>query len=417
MGSQTGIGPLITNRHGSSLQVKIKENDHREWSSMETSSAYFDFLIKRFQGLDEGHRDLVSDRLISPFTIDLPSYVLDQAKNIVASLYEQRESVDYQSRLGAQGPEVLRFDPRNKSICMSYDFHLSENKDLKLIEVNTNAAFLLMGHLLYQCKNLPFPVANFDLEVLKKAFLEEARLTGHTIKTIAIVDEEPENQRLYIEFLLYQELFREFGWEPLICDPSQLRYEKGHLFFNNLKIDFVYNRSTDFLLEKESHQALKQAYLEKAITLSPNPHEYFLLADKSRLLEWSQAELPIHRHLLKAQMLTESNASDIWKEKKSYFFKPLQSFGSKGSYRGEGISRNYFDQLIGQNVLAQEFCPAPQEVFEDRLSKEKIALKYDLRFYAYKGDIQTVIARLYQGQVTNLKTPQGGFAPVCFANP
>ena len=40
------------------------------------------------------------------------------------------------------------------------------------------------------------------------------------------------------------------------------------------------------------------------------------------------------------------------------------------------------------------------------------ALKFDLRNYAYNGQVQWVAARLYQGQTTNFRTPGGGFAPV-----
>ena len=39
-------------------------------------------------------------------------------------------------------------------------------------------------------------------------------------------------------------------------------------------------------------------------------------------------------------------------------------------------------------------------------------LKIDLRNYAYRGRVQLLTARLYQGQTTNFRTPGGGFAPV-----
>jgi hypothetical protein len=46
------------------------------------------------------------------------------------------------------------------------------------------------------------------------------------------------------------------------------------------------------------------------------------------------------------------------------------------------------------------------------LGEAPITLKYDLRVYAYAGEIQLLAARLYQGQTTNFRTPGGGFAPV-----
>ena len=40
------------------------------------------------------------------------------------------------------------------------------------------------------------------------------------------------------------------------------------------------------------------------------------------------------------------------------------------------------------------------------------ALKFDVRAYVYNGQIQHVVARVYNGQTTNMSTPGGGFAPV-----
>ncbi len=38
--------------------------------------------------------------------------------------------------------------------------------------------------------------------------------------------------------------------------------------------------------------------------------------------------------------------------------------------------------------------------------------KMDLRLFVYRNHLLGVGARLYQGQVTNLRTEGGGFAPV-----
>jgi hypothetical protein len=35
-----------------------------------------------------------------------------------------------------------------------------------------------------------------------------------------------------------------------------------------------------------------------------------------------------------------------------------------------------------------------------------------VRNYVYDGQVQSLAARLYQGQTTNFRTPGGGFAPV-----
>jgi hypothetical protein len=54
-------------------------------------------------------------------------------------------------------------------------------------------------------------------------------------------------------------------------------------------------------------------------------------------------------------------------------------------------------------------APSERQVVEAR---SPVALKADIRNYAYAGVIKLVAARLYQGQTTNFRTPGGGFAPV-----
>lgn len=41
----------------------------------------------------------------------------------------------------------------------------------------------------------------------------------------------------------------------------------------------------------------------------------------------------------------------------------------------------------------------------------------DLRNYVYDGEVQLLVARLYQGQTTNFRTQGGGFAPVLTTAP
>ena len=43
---------------------------------------------------------------------------------------------------------------------------------------------------------------------------------------------------------------------------------------------------------------------------------------------------------------------------------------------------------------------------------ELTELKADIRNYVYRGEVQLVAARLYQGQTTNFRTPGGGFSNV-----
>lgn len=380
-------------------------------------AGFLRFLKERLPGLDEGAlAPLTSENLLAESVVRLPAAVLGQAKDFVEAAFSLRRLPSYLDlHRGELERRGLR-DPGNFSFAMSYDFHLNPEGQLRLIEVNTNAAFLALGHLLYAARGLAQPVPDFNLNEMRENLLEELDRGGRLVPNpkALIIDEDPSSQRLFLEFLVYREIFRSWGWAAEIEDSR--RVSPG--------FDLVYNRDTDFYLESPERAGLRQAWVNGDLCLSPQPAEYLYLADKQRLLEWSEPGFfermglapgqieTLRAHLPRARELTAANAEQIWSERKSVFLKPKRSFGAKQSYRGATISRKHFDDLIPQEILAQEFVPAPE--IEVPTPDGPQRMKYDLRFYAYKGRVQNVIARLYQGQVTNLRTPHGGFACVTF---
>ena len=233
---------------------------------------------------------------------------------------------------------------------------------------------------------------------------------------VAITDDHPSEQRLFIEFLVFQELFKSWGWDARILDFRQL--------FEGFSPDFIYNRHTDFFLTEPDSALLRLKYLNRDVCLSPNPYEYLLLADKQRMVDWHAAGFLDALGITSARKdlilqavpqsadLNQNNADQLWAERKKFFFKPKNAFGSKYSYRGASMSRKAFDGMIDQNMLAQEYVPAPELTFETPEGPQ--SFKYDLRCFAYQGQLQLIVARLYQGQVTNLRTPYGGFSPIKF---
>lgn len=387
---------------------------------MESKAAFISQLRKSFQGLEqEPLESIVADNLISPFDVVLPPSVLKQAQDIVAGLFSLREKKSYQTHYLELAAMKGVKDPGNKSIMMSYDFHLDQNQDLKLIEVNTNASFLALGHEMYRSKGHPLPVSNFTFEEVRLDILNELQLQGKEIPAklkVAITDDKPSEQRLFVEFLVYNELFKSFGWDSRIVDYRDL--------FKEFSPDFVYNRYTDFFLSHDSSQVLREKYLSREVCLSPNPYEYLLLADKQRLIEWSQEgffeahgldemTIALLRKAVPASYdVNLTSAEEVWAKRKSLFFKPKNAFGSKQSYRGSSISRKAFDELLKEDTIAMEYVPASEQKFVTPDGPQDF--KFDLRCYAYQGRLQLVVARLYQGQVTNLRTPYGGFACVLF---
>lgn len=359
---------------------------------------------------------LVSEFLLSPFTVELPKAVLNQAQDFVTAAFAMRENKQYQAHYAEELKALQIADPGNKSIAMSYDFHLDSTGQLKLIEINTNAAFLAMGLEMYDFRKMALPVPGFSPEELKKSFLNEMVLSGKAsaLPVVAIIDEVPEAQRLFIEFLIYKSYFTEWGWAPQILDFSKV----------DASYNLIYNRFTDFYFKDPRSAHLKKLFLSKDSCITPNPFEYFLLADKQRMIDWSmpgfvekylspEQSVVLRKAVPKAFELNQNCMDDIWLKRKNLFFKPKRAFGSKQTFRGSSISRKAFEEICNDNFIAQEFIEAPENTYETPLGGSH-KYKYDLRFYAYQGQVQSVVARLYQGQVTNLRTPYGGFACVKF---
>ena len=114
-----------------------------------------------------------------------------------------------------------------------------------------------------------------------------ARGDAH-LKNIAIVDEQPEGQYLYPEFLLAKNLFEHAGIAAHIVDPAALQARDDGLYLGTEKIDLVYNRLTDFSLQR--HPALRQAYASGLVVLTPHPNNYAQYADKRNLARLTDSQ-------------------------------------------------------------------------------------------------------------------------------
>lgn len=370
---------------------------------MSVKDNFIQHLRAQFPAIpEETMASTISDQLICPHRITLPTSVLTNLKSEISQLYALRSWSE--KNLGSNFDAMGLPRAKNFSVCTSFDFHLVDGHQPKLIEINTNAAFLALGLTLYDFWKVK-PHTGFSAAKLIEMFREEARVLSLQDLSLAIMDEKPEVQRLFIEFLVYQQYFAQAGIACSIVDSANASELKPGTL--------VYNRYTDFYLREPQSAQIKAMYVDGKIHLSPSPWEYFLLGDKQRLSDWQkQSELPIPASLLKIYDLAEADKEQIWNERKKLFFKPKASFGSKQAYNGASVSKRIFEEAFLQGFVAQEYAPpAEVDVLQDG---QNLRMKYDLRCYTYKDELQLVIARLYQGQTTNLKTTGGGFAIVDF---
>lgn len=396
---------------------------------MTAQSFRFSPLHQRVQLFGELY-DLPENWLVANpylFAADLVDLTPEQDLDIKECIYAIERITQlpaYQQHITGYAP-IVALQPRTHGVLMGYDFHLTDSGP-KLIEINTNAggaglvALLQLAH-----------AANGDgdegaarawQQQMLAMFRNEWRLQrgDQPLRRIAIVDDDPEQQYFYPEFILFQTLLRQHGITTIIADSTTLRAQHGRLYSDDQPIDLIYNRLTDFYLTAPQHQVLRDAYQQDTVVITPHPYAYARYADKrnlacftdeSRLRDWGADEALIallRRSIPTTCIVDATQRETLWATRKQLFFKPFSSYGSKGAFQGKKITRGVFNQLLTDNYIAQEYIPPSQHL----AGSSNQTLKMDLRYYVYNGQVLIRAARLYHGQTTNFRTLGGGFAAV-----
>lgn len=340
----------------------------------------------------------------------------------------------YREIVLARSPAIARHDAGGaKGVFFGYDFHVDADR-VGLIEINTNAGGAMLNAVMARAHRACCPEVEAIFSSLGVEAVPEERILamfhaewaasgrGRPLRSIAIVDSAPQDQYLYPEFLLFQQLFERAGVQALIADPADLVLRDGVLWHGDTAIDLVYNRLTDFMLEQPSSAALRQAWLDDTVVLTPHPQVHALYADKRNLALLSDASqldaLGVPRAtqailletIPRTEVVSASSAERLWAQRRSLFFKPVAGFGGRAAYRGDKLTKRVWQEILAGDYVAQAVVTPGERTIgtED----DGATLKFDVRNYVYDGAVQSVAARLYQGQTTNFRTPGGGFAPI-----
>jgi hypothetical protein len=384
---------------------------------------------------------VVRDRAIpyAQLLIGLEVSQLAVLRRLVSTLFRVTHSQAFQDLVDQQEVDpVVRRVPESFGVFMGYDFHITPAGP-RLIEINTNAGGALLNglhtaalcdpkRLEWLCCNPP-PVVEVEERLVDtfRAELMAARREDATLRTVAIVDQHPHEQFLYPEFELFQRLFARHGVDARICDTGELTLgADGGIELRGTAIDLVYLRDTDFRLATPRAAALRAAYLAGRVVVTPSPREHHLLADKQRLAIFSSAtaleRLGVVREdaVFAAEIVPETRPlrsmamDDAWGTRQQWVFKPAGAFGSKAVYRGDKISRRRLEEIHADGGFVAQRRVEPGVVEVDTPDGPR-QMKFDVRAYAYRDEILLLGARVYEGQVTNFRTPGGGFSAICIA--
>lgn len=375
--------------------------------------------------------------LFSQTTVFLDPGVHAALEHTIAAIERVIALPAYQHAALAQAPQIAQHDFGPSGVFMGYDFHLSAEGP-RLIEINTNAGGALLNAALARatrvcCESMQGLFdANTALTELDADFVAmfrtewQAQRGDQPLRSILIVDDAPQDQYLAPEFELAQHLFQLHGITAAIADARELEWREGALWHPalpaGLPVDLVYMRLTDFDLSDPTHAALRSAYTSGAVVLTPHPRAHALVADKRNLVTLSDDALlaswgvsEADRQQLRAavphtQRVTAESAEALWADRRHLFFKPTAGHGAKAVYRGDKLTRRVWADILAGHYVAQAMVmPSERLVMVDGVATR---LKIDVRAYVYRGRVQLLAARTYQGQTTNFRTAGGGFAPV-----
>jgi hypothetical protein len=156
---------------------------------------------------------------------------LAKMEEVVAAIETVSRLAQYQAAVLAWAPEIARRDFGPAGAMMGYDFHLTANGP-SLIEINTNAGGAFLNAALARAQvaccgdAIAFPDTGGSFEdAARNMFLEEwSRQRGKGQPgTVAIIDDTPERQFLYPEFVLAREALLQRGIRTVIADAARLR--------------------------------------------------------------------------------------------------------------------------------------------------------------------------------------------------
>lgn len=371
--------------------------------------------------------------LFSTTAVFISPAIRAQLQAVVAAIERVIALPEWQELALARSPQIARHAFGPAGVFMSYDFHLGPQGP-GLIEINSNAGGALLNAALAQaqllcCEPLDLAlVAARESRAIEQAFvdmfLREWRLQRGAGRPglLLVVDDQPDTQYLAPEFAMFGRLFERHGIDAAVVDAAQLQWRDGALWWQDRRVDMVYNRLTDFYLAAPEHAALREAYESGAIVLTPHPRSHALHADKRNLVTLGDSALleswgvSAPDRALLAQVVPRSwlvdadNADALWARRRELFFKPAGGYGAKAAYRGDKLTRRVWGEILTGCYIAQTLVPPSERV--TTVDELPTTLKFDLRAYTYEAHVLLLAARMYAGQSTNFRTPGGGFAAV-----
>ncbi|NWF39560.1 hypothetical protein F3F96_10485 [Mariprofundus sp. NF] len=347
--------------------------------------------------------------LASETPVSIPLHDFTTMLNFSRSVFALKDNPAYLKLLEPYLPEMAKIKTQWPSVLMGFDFHLTPDGP-KLIEINNNAGGLYIGDNRW----MPQPVI---AELPGSLEIRLTEMFHGDWTTIAIMDEDVTNQYMYPEMQAYAVLLEQQGRHVVVVSPEDIQRTNDGLFVNDVRIDAIYNRHTDFYLEAADVAHVRAAYEIGQVVINPHPRSYALIGDKSRMVDWwreglleqcvdSDAVESIRAVTPQTVQLAEFDRDRAWAERKQWVFKPSARHGGKGVVLGKAMSRKRFESLDIEETIVQQLVPASMVEVEGQ------SMKFDIRLYMHGDKLIALAGRAWRGQVTNFREPGSGWVPL-----
>jgi len=321
-------------------------------------------------------------------------------------MYRLKQNNHYITSLKNQLPVTANAMHDEASMLMGYDFHLTD-KGPRLIEINNNAGGLYIGDNRWMKQPVIEELSGTLAERVLKMFPDAWQY-------IAIMDEDVANQYMYPEMQYYANLLRQDGRTVFLVSPEDIQLKDSGLYVEGQRLDAVYNRHTDFYIDTPELAHIRTALMAGQVSLNPHPRSYALLGDKSRMVDWwhqgllddclAKDDVALIRHIVpEIHLLSDCDREQLWKERKTWVFKPAARHGGKGVVLGKAMSRKRFESLDNASTVVQRYIPPSQIEHED------VSYKFDVRLYMHGETLIAVAGRLWRGQLTNFREDGSGW--------
>ncbi len=330
-------------------------------------------------------------------------------QRFVRTMWTLKNNPDYLNALHSTLPQTADIKSGVPSVLMGYDFHLTLAGP-KLIEINNNAGGLYIGNKRW----LPQPELSEWHEPLTARLCHMFPIAW---QHIAIMDDNVSQQYMYPEMMAYAALLKNTGRCVYVVNPEDIAVRTDGLYIENVRLDAIYNRHTDFYLASAELAHIRDAYEKGLVQLNPYPRSYALLGDKGRMVDWWNKGfldefLPLEDvHFIRnivpeSRRLQDVDAAVLWPERKQWVFKPAARHGGKGVVLGKAMSRKRFAQLVPEETILQRYVPA------STVNLEEMEFKLDIRLYTHGSKLLALAGRIWQGQLTNFRTKGSGWVPI-----